>query len=85
MGTAISMNFFQVTIGEITTNTGDGGPIGNRTFYRSPGQAVGTPKTNSTTNKTLDVSTPGAVNGLPVLDISLEALEDKPWRKPGKI
>ena len=63
----------------------EAGPTGNRSFYRSPGQATGTPKVPGTSNKSLDVST-GSVNGLPVaLDISLESLEDKPWRKPGVI
>ena len=75
-----------MTIDAITTNTApESGPPGNRTFYRSPGQATGTPKVAGTsTSKSLDVSTTGSVNGLPVLDISLESLEDKPWRKPGE-
>jgi len=63
----------------------EGGPTGNRTYYRSPGQATGTPKLAGSSNKSLDVNSTGNVNGLPVLDISLEQLDDKPWRKPGKI
>ena len=25
----------------------------------------------------------GTINGIPALDVDLEAIEDKPWKKPG--
>lgn len=30
-----------------------------------------------------DFEQPGSINGVPVGDFNLDALEDKPWRKPG--
>jgi len=75
----------QVTIGTITTGptaVNDGAFIsGSRTFYRNPVQVVGAQKTAS--GKGVDLAAPGNINGQAVIDVSLDTLEDKPWRKPG--
>lgn len=71
-----------MTIGTITTTASNNdGSAANRSFFKSPIQAPTTPK--STSSGKMELALPGSVNGQPVLDISLEALEDKPWRKPG--
>nr|CAB3246295.1 pre-mRNA 3'-end-processing factor FIP1 [Phallusia mammillata] len=80
----------QVTIGAIipgsSGNNESAGNLpgqgsGNRSYYRNPVQVVGTQKTS--VGKGIDLTAPGNINGQAVMDVNLDSLEDKPWRKPG--
>ncbi|PJF17089.1 hypothetical protein PSACC_03118 [Paramicrosporidium saccamoebae] len=38
---------------------------------------------NAPTRPTIDLTTPGTLNGVSILETDLESFEDRPWRKPG--
>ncbi|XP_041429836.1 pre-mRNA 3'-end-processing factor FIP1 [Xenopus laevis] len=67
----------KVTIGDIRTGlpycmTSEGNLRTNRGYGTSVGKQRG-----------IDFTSPGCINGLPVLEVDLDSFEEKPWRKPG--
>ncbi|XP_031746558.1 pre-mRNA 3'-end-processing factor FIP1 isoform X1 [Xenopus tropicalis] len=67
----------KVTIGDIRTGlpycmTSEGNPRTSRGYGSSVGKQRG-----------IDLTSPGCINGLPVLEVDLDSFEEKPWRKPG--
>ncbi|KAJ3614044.1 hypothetical protein NHX12_017621 [Muraenolepis orangiensis] len=74
----------RVTIGDIKTGapqyTSYGVPpvnlniktMGSRSYGQVPARLKG-----------VDMEAPGNINGVPVVEVDVDALEEKPWRKPG--
>lgn len=79
-----------MTIKDINSTAGYGSytaPVNLNITKRVPyAQTGGISQTNSITiskSKGLDMEGVGSINGVPVYDFNLDAVEDKPWMKPG--
>lgn len=85
----------QITIGDFSKATSTSGGIFNtygmsninlnlNKSGRQFGQnAAGTPAGTKASKSSLDIDSVGSYNGMPIYDLNLDNLEDKPWRKPG--
>ncbi|XP_035876552.1 pre-mRNA 3'-end-processing factor FIP1 isoform X18 [Phyllostomus hastatus] len=72
-----------VTIGDIKTGAPQYGSYGTAPVnlnIKTGGRVYGT---TGTKVKGVDLDAPGSINGVPLLEVDLDAFEDKPWRKPG--
>ena len=70
----------------------------NKSFYRAPyappvnwnfkaggASAAAKDRIAGSKDKHIDVDAVGTVNGVSVHEFDLDSVDDKPWRKPGKI